>query len=56
MTCVSKEEIANSKTQLNLSGKYLNSFKTLLTLSIGFDTKLGCVAKAKCVSEKEGLQ
>lgn len=55
MTCVSNEEGKNSRIVLNLAGKYLGAFKTLVSISIGFDTKLGCLVKAQAVSEKEDL-
>lgn len=37
-------------TSLNLAGKYLGTFKTLMNIVIGFDTKNGCFAKAKAIS------
>lgn len=35
---------------LNLAGKYLGTYKTLINLVIGFDTKLGCIVKARAIS------
>lgn len=55
MTCVSNEETKNARSSLNLSGKYLGTYRVLINILVGFDTKLGCLAKAKAISEKEDL-
>ena len=51
MTKIFEEEVPNSnKVSLQLAGKYLGNFKTLMNLIVGFDTKLGCVVKIVAVS------
>lgn len=55
MTCVSNEEIQNSKSSINLAGKFLATYKVLMNVVVGFDTSLGCIAQVKAISEKEGL-
>ena len=56
MTKIYEEEVPNSnKVTLQLAGKYLGNFKTLMTLILGFDTKLGCVVKVMVLAEKEDL-
>ena len=51
ITKIHEEEVANSnKVTLQLAGKYLGNFKTLMNLMVGFDTKLGCVVKIVVVS------
>lgn len=56
ITKIYEEEVQNSnKVTLQLAGKYLGNFKTLMTLVVGFDTKLGCVVKITVLSEKEDL-
>lgn len=49
MRPISTEESGNRVT-LNLAGKYLGVHKTLATLTVAFDTKLGCVFRMKTTS------
>lgn len=50
MVCVSNEQTKNARSSINLAGKYLGTYKVLMNVVIGFDTKLGCIAKAKAIS------
>ena len=45
----------SNKVTLQLAGKYLGNYRTLMTLVVGFDTKLGCVVKIMVLAEKEDL-